>query len=61
MATKFFVPQLVLLARRMCKYITKHHATLNTTLSAPQQALLAALFAACQAFDLGVIEPPEQP
>jgi hypothetical protein len=61
MAVKTFVPALVRLANRMCKYITKHHATLAATLSGPQLTLLNAMYTACQAFDVGVIEPPEEP
>lgn len=52
MATKNFIPQLVRIANKLCNYINKHYATLQSTLgpTSPEWTALTALFAACQAF-----------
>lgn len=46
---KTFVPQLVRLLERVCRYIQKHHATLSATLTPAQMTALDLIVSTCNA------------
>jgi len=63
MAAKTFVPALIHLSHRVCKYIAKHHDTLAANLMGITGAVAAldALNSACTVFCTIVTSPPEEP
>ena len=61
MAAKTFVPALVRLLNKACKYIAKHHDTMALYLSSTQMTALDAVNAACVAFTTLVPVHPEEP
>lgn len=50
MAKKTFIPTLVLILHRVCTYIVRWNTQLRRYLTPEQEALLDAVYLACQAF-----------
>lgn len=59
MATKTYIPQLVLLARILCRYMQRWERQIRENLDATAEPLFDALLVACEAFELVVTLPPE--
>lgn len=57
---KTFVPQLVRMLERACRYIQKHHATLATTLTTAQMSNLDLIVSTCN-LTFGSYDPNQQP
>lgn len=58
MATKTYVPQLLVIAGMLCRYIQRHQERLRGNLTNEQYVLLTALLAACVALSDGITRPP---
>lgn len=58
MARRTYVPQIVYLLNRVCKYIARYSDQLQKYLTNPQYSLLQAVVAACVAFT-DAYEAPE--
>jgi hypothetical protein len=57
---KTFLPQLIKLLEKVCRYIQKHHNTLSATLTPAQMAALDLIVQTCNT-NFGNYNPNEQP
>lgn len=57
---KTFVPQLVRMLEKVCRYIQKHHTTLASTLTSTQMTGLDLIVTTCNSI-FGTYDPNENP
>jgi hypothetical protein len=58
MAFRTYIPALLFIMNKLCRYIQKYQSQLNGNLTAPQKVLLEALLAACIALTDSIGELP---
>jgi len=61
MAVKSFIPTLIHLLKRVCRYLAKHRDVIVLYLTADQIVLLDAVQTACNAFTDAVTVETEEP
>ena len=54
MGSRTYIPKLLMLLHIVCTYIVRWRPQLNVTLTPKQEALLDAVYTACQAFTTAV-------
>lgn len=55
MGLRTYLPTLQFIARRLCKYIHDHEATLRANLGDDGDALLDAVLTACDALEVAIV------